>query len=271
MSTLYTRFFSALARYNATEAISDVDIDGDFDGITAALNRKCLVSGSAPSSPVNGDTWYDTTAKQLKVYRVSQWVGVSFNYIGTSAPSVPQNGDLFTDTSAYTLSVYLNSAWVTIVGVPAGVYIPYGGSSAPSGWLLCYGQAVSRTTYAALFTAIGTAYGSGDGSTTFNVPDLRGRLPAGLDNMGGSSADRITNSAADSTGGTYGTETHTLTTTEMPSHKHTYVVRAAAGGGSDAYYGDSTPTKSADTTDTGGGQPHNNVQPSIFSNYIIKT
>jgi microcystin-dependent protein len=260
MSTTYTRFFSALARYNASEAISDVDIDGDFDGITAALNRKCLVSGSAPSTPVNGDTWYDTTAKQLKVYRVSQWVGVSFNYIGTSAPSVPQNGDLFTDTSAYTLSVYLNSSWVTVVGVPTGVYMPYGGTSAPAGWLLCYGQAVSRTTYAALFTAIGTAYGSGDGSTTFNVPDLRGRVPAGVDNMGGASANRITDATADSVGGVYGAESHTLTFNELPDGATQWGVGTNINGAA-----------GAQAQEAGGGAAHNNVQPSIFSNYIIKT
>ena len=60
-----------------------------------------------------------------------------------------------------------------------GSIIPYGGTTTPSGWLLCQGQAVSRTTYADLFTAIGTAFGEGDGSTTFNVPDLRETVPVG--------------------------------------------------------------------------------------------
>lgn len=64
-------------------------------------------------------------------------------------------------------------------------------STDPTGWLRCYGQAVSRTTYAALFAAIGTAFGAGDGTTTFNVPDLRGRAVAGKDDMGGSSAGRL--------------------------------------------------------------------------------
>lgn len=64
--------------------------------------------------------------------------------------------------------------------LPVGLVIPYAGSSVPSKYLLCNGQAVSRTTYSALFTAIGTTWGSGDGSTTFNVPDLRGRFPLGV-------------------------------------------------------------------------------------------
>lgn len=75
--------------------------------------------------------------------------------------------------------------------IPSGTVLPYGGSSAPSGYLLCYGQAVSRTTYSDLFAAIGTSFGTGDGSTTFNLPDLRGRVPIGKANMGGTSASRI--------------------------------------------------------------------------------
>lgn len=63
--------------------------------------------------------------------------------------------------------------------LPAGVVVPYGGTAAPTGWLSCDGAAVSRTVYAPLFAAIGTTYGVGDGSTTFNLPDLRGRFPLG--------------------------------------------------------------------------------------------
>ena len=63
--------------------------------------------------------------------------------------------------------------------VPPGMIAPYAGKTAPEGWLLCDGSAVSRTTYAALYAAIGTTYGAGNGSTTFTLPDLRGRVPAG--------------------------------------------------------------------------------------------
>ena len=76
-------------------------------------------------------------------------------------------------------------------GVPTGVVQPFAGSTAPSGWLLCAGQAVSRSTYADLFSAIGTTYGAGDGSTTFGLPDLRGRVVAGEDDMGGTAANRL--------------------------------------------------------------------------------
>ena len=69
--------------------------------------------------------------------------------------------------------------------MPTGVMVDYAGATAPAGWLLCYGQPASRVTYAALFAAIGTIYGAGDGSTTFNLPDLRGAVAAGASNMGG--------------------------------------------------------------------------------------
>jgi microcystin-dependent protein len=81
--------------------------------------------------------------------------------------------------------------------VPAGALVPYAGSTAPAGWLLCYGQAVSRTTYAALFSALGTTYGAGDGSTTFNLPDLEGRTVFGKDDMSGSAAGRLNNTGID--------------------------------------------------------------------------
>jgi len=71
-----------------------------------------------------------------------------------------------------------------IAALPAGVMIDYAGGTAPSGWIMCDGAAVSRTVYAGLFAAIGTAYGAGDGSTTFNLPDFRGRFARYMDNMG---------------------------------------------------------------------------------------
>lgn len=101
---------------------------------------------------------------------------------------------------------------------PTGALTAYAGSEAPTGWLLCYGQAVSRATYAALYSVIGTTYGSGDGSTTFNIPDLRGRAPVALDNMGGTDANRL--SVTNTLGGTGGEEKHLLIVSEMPSHTH---------------------------------------------------
>jgi microcystin-dependent protein len=108
------------------------------------------------------------------------------------------------------------------LAVPTGAILPYGGSAAPSGYFLCDGTAVDRTTYAALFTVIGTTYGVGDGSTTFNVPDLRQRFPLGKAASGTGSVLGATGGAIDHTH-TYTqvvNHTHTISITD-PGHNHT--------------------------------------------------
>ena len=168
--------------------------------------------------------------------------------------------------------------------IPTGAVVPFAGTSAPTGWILTFGQAVSRTTYAALFAVIGTTYGSGDGSTTFNLPDLRGRVVAGEDDMGGTSANRLTGLSGgvngDVLGGTGGSESHTLTVDQIPSHNH---IDGYSNGGGGGTYGDATAASAQDmsmsgssvnhpnTSSTGGDAAHNNVQPTIILNYIIKT
>lgn len=107
-------------------------------------------------------------------------------------------------------------------GMPLGSSIDYWGSSAPTThFALAYGQAVSRTTYATLFSLLSTTYGSGDGSTTFNLPDLRGRVTAGKDDMGGSSASRLTSSyfgtSAAALGAVGGDEKVALTAANIPA------------------------------------------------------
>lgn len=109
---------------------------------------------------------------------------------------------------------------------PVGSLLDFAGTTPPAGYLACYGQAVSRTTYAALFAKIGTSYGAGDGSTTFNVPDYRGRVHVTLDNLGGSDAGRL--AAANTLGGSGGAETHTLTTAELAVHSHANTASQAA-------------------------------------------
>lgn len=155
---------------------------------------------------------------------------------------------------------------------PSGAVMPYAGSTEPSGWVFCYGQAISRTTYAALFAILSTAYGAGDGSTTFNVPDLRGRAVAGRDDMGGTAVNRITAAGSGITGTTLGNaggaETHTLTIAQMPAHTHGISGGTnLQGGGPNATV---TSGNNVQTTSQGGGAAHNNTQPTIILNYIIK-
>lgn len=108
--------------------------------------------------------------------------------------------------------------------LPVGLILPYGGSAAPTGWLLCYGQAVSRTTYSVLFGIISTTYGAGDGSTTFNLPDLRGRAVAGKDDMGGVAANRLTTAGSGlngvALGAAGGGQNQTIGSTNLPAHTH---------------------------------------------------
>lgn len=160
----------------------------------------------------------------------------------------------------------------TIGAVPAGGLMPFAGSIAPAGWLLCAGQAVSRSQYGELFATIGTAYGVGDGSTTFNLPDLRGRVVAGVDNMGGSDAGRLDWSNTLGTSG--GTQTHTLTTSEIPSHTHTAsgAATSVANSNNSLFMGAGNPPVGTvgNIGSTGGGGAHNNMQPTLLLNYIIK-
>lgn len=174
--------------------------------------------------------------------------------------------------------------------VPVGTILDYGGSSTPEGYIFPAGQAVSRTgATARLFAVYSTTFGSGDGSTTFNVPDLRGRVVAGKDNMGGSAANRltvgvsgITGTTLGATGGNENMQQHTHIATSVvtdPGHSHTY----SQGVGGVNYSGGSglsfvTGTTSTNTTgitvattnaNTGFGASQN-VQPTFILNKIIK-
>ena len=123
--------------------------------------------------------------------------------------------------------------------LPAGLVAPFAGAAAPDGWLLCHGQAVPRADHAALFAAIGTVYGAGDGQTTFNLPDLRGRAVAGKDDMGGNAAGRLTDQAGgvdgDALGAAGGAERHALTGAELAAHSHGAGSLAAQSAGQHAH------------------------------------
>lgn len=147
-----------------------------------------------------------------------------------SAPSVELPAGVLVQGTPYT-ALYNNSdaAWylhnfhVNPYVAPIGGLIPYVGTTAPnSAFVFPYGQAVSRSTYSVLFGITSTTFGVGDGSTTFNLPDIRGRVIAGKDDMGGSSANRLTNADdglnGDTLGATGGGETQTLVTANLPPY-----------------------------------------------------
>lgn len=152
----------------------------------------------------------------------------------------------------------------TLAGVPIGAQMAFAGSTPPTGWLLCYGQAISRTTYAGLFATIGTAYGIGDGTTTFNLPDKRGRASIGADNMGGSAANRVTSAVSGINAAVVGTgggdehaQADTLTSTSTansavtdPGHTHT-VPSVQDGGSGNMIGGRAGPYTTTFPTNTG--------------------
>jgi microcystin-dependent protein len=180
---------------------------------------------------------------------------------------------------AVTSSKLAASAISTIM--PTASIMPYAGVSAPTGFLLCAGQSVPVANYSGLHSVIGYTYG-GSGAS-FKIPDLRGRVIAGQDDMGGSSANRLTGQSGgvdgDVLGGSGGAETHTLSTAQIPAHTHS----SEAGGGNPTSLGtganasvnltvyDTSSKASFKATSTGGDGAHNNVQPTIILNYIIKT
>lgn len=144
-----------------------------------------------------------------------------------------------------------------------GTILPFTGSSSelPTGYMLCDGAELNRTDYSDLFAVIGTSFGSGNGSSTFNLPNLKGKVLTGLD-------EDDTDFA--SMGATGGEKTHTLTVSEMPSHNHTYQWQRIGSGSSYTAGATSGSAYVASTGDTGGGQPHNILQPYVVVNYIIK-
>lgn len=155
-------------------------------------------------------TSFVTTADNLKANLASP------TFTGTPAAPTASIGTNTTQLAT--------TAFVAVQLSPIGMITAYAGSTAPTNWQLCYGQAISRTTYSSLFAVLGTTYGAGDGSTTFNLPDLRGRTVAGVDNMGGTDAGRL--STANTLGTTTGTETVTLTSAQsgVPAHAHANTV-----------------------------------------------
>jgi len=147
----------------------------------------------------------------------------------------------------------------------------FGGSQVPAGWFFCDGSTVSRTTYSVLFSVIGVTYGNGDGSTTFTLPDLRGRSPvgAGTGTASGATAQAL---GSTPTTGTGGEQTHTMTSGELVTHTHNVPSILTAPGGS---YNVGTASSSAAggnvaTASAGSSTPFNIMHPMAVVNFIIR-
>ena len=174
---------------------------------------------------------------------------------------------------AMTLQDMFMQGWCEMT---TGMITLYAGSTPPDGWLICDGSPVSRTCYAALFATLGTKFGAGDGSTTFNLPDLGGRVPIGVGAQSGGTTFAL--------GDHGGEEKHQLTTPELASHNHADSGHAHTYGGTLALVAltgeepvsipnplpATTGTGYANISNTGGDTAHNNLQPYLALLPIIK-
>lgn len=260
--------------FNGSGLFATLTVGGVPTRKTVLTSGNVVIANSGDTAAAPGLTWADNTNTGL--FNPTNSVAITTNgaeklrvndvgAVGIGGANYGNAGD-----SLVTQGAGASVEWIRLV--PAGALMPYAGLTAPTGWLFCYGQSLSTTAYADLFAAIGYTYGGAGGS--FNLPDLRGRSVAGKDDMGGVSANRLTGQSGgvngDILGGTGGAETHTLTIAEMPAHTHT-LTAALVTDNTESGAGDREPSNSTITTDpTGGDGAHNNVQPTIILNYIIK-
>ncbi len=195
----------------------------------------------------------------------------------TSFVSIDSSGNLAATTAvAGGITLAMLVAAVQAALVPTGASLPYAGTAAPTGFLLCDGSAVSRTTYAALFAVIGITAGQGDGSTTFNVPDYRGRFLRGVDGAASRDPDSAGRTAMN-TGGNTGNNVNSIQVQSTGPHTHSVGTRPNGGtsigagaqfidealvstGGGPAY------TTSSQSSPSAESRPIN-----AYSNFIIKT
>lgn len=237
------------------QTVQAAQVNVPFDDVQSMLSQVLLRSGVAPmTGPIN-----------MNGFRVN---GAADGVSSTDLATVGQ----------------VQSA------APIGSVVSFAGINAPSGWALCFGQELSRTDYASLFAVIGTTFGAGNGSSTFNVPDCRGRIEVGKDDMGGTDSTRMNffGTLAKTIGGVFGSASHILTVGQLPAHSHGINDPGHAHGGvqnspaaqgrgdqlpavAQANLGASGVSGTGITIqNTGSGEAHTNTQPSIVFNKIIK-
>ena len=219
---IYANSFVGNVVGNITGTVSGAS--GTSNKLTSLTTFEMSGDVSAPSFTFDGQT-----GGTVKSFVTS----VSNSFIASKtaqASSLSSDEFIFNRVSGTTgvFKINRDNLFNAIAKIPTGSVFPYAGSSAPAYWLLCDGSEVLRSTYPELFAVIGTSFGTPpSGGSYFLLPDMRGRLPLGKDNMGGTGANRVTASAADSVGGFGGTESKVIPIQNLPEHEHD--LQGAAG------------------------------------------
>ena len=223
------------------------------------------VSDTAPTECATGDMYYNTTTNKI-------YTATNTDTWGETGAD-PESSNLYIDLENTNIYYYDGTSFKSYGGgsgsggdtEPIGSTKMYFGTTEPTGYKFVNGQALSRTEYAELFNLIGTTYGAGDESTTFNLPDMSGKVPVGLN---------VNKEWFNQLGKTGGSEEVTLTIEQIPSHYHEYsiIYRHQDGLTNNTFRaGAEGPDKTTFNTEpVGGGQAHTNLQPYITVNYIMK-
>lgn len=210
---------------------------------------------SAPSNPILGQIYYNTKDERayvcIKAGDTPEWADLSLQEEVAISEEEPEGRDL---------KIWINPEDITASNdygsLPIGSIIPYSGETAPEGYSICDGKELNRETYKELFSIIGTTFGNGDGSSTFNLPDLKGRVSVGLD-----SSDSDFNVLGKTGGSKYlQAHTHYIVTSANTFGAGSYGNRQAVSGSNNENY----------TTSSTGEGNSGNLQPYITLNYIIK-
>jgi microcystin-dependent protein len=244
--------------------INSVDINQDLDMLNKTLLNVKALNLQNLSTALSGAL----NANKLQVINGNIWF--------TNAGGVPVQ---ITNGNSIVSSVVVPASPL----MPSGTVLDFAGATAPVGFLLCDGAAVSRSTYSDLFAAIGTIWGVGDGTTTFNLPNFNGRATIGS----GTYTDLVDSTVTRSIAQTLGAASHILTVPQMPSHNHTqnphehYMSQGTINQNNGGPYDDpgyiftgtdtATTAVTATNNSTGGGLSHNNMQPSVVVLKMIKT
>ena len=260
-------------------AYDQQNVGGTFIGVQKVEASAILgvaLSGVAGSSP-GSQLYINPGPGEYPTNTIGGTPGTSFNHIGLTPAGT--SGALYPNGISGT-GIGGSAGGGSSAGFQAGdIKIAAGLSTTQFGFLLAFGQAISRSAFPALFAAIGTTFGVGDGSTTFNVPDLRGRIPAGLDAMGGTPANRLGSgnsggiTGAATLGANGGQQSHTLASSEQADSSSIFIVNTSSVGANFGF-ADSSPVGQAlyaNPTVGFGNGAHNNVQPTICLNIFIKT